>query len=156
MEQLKIRKATKKHAAMFAEYRYRMFRDMEPERDFSGIKARFVRQSREFYSKHLGSRDEYDCVAEVGGKVVACGSILFWKRPPHIDHLQNALGYILNIYVDEEYRRKGISKAIMATLHEVAKKRGMRKIGLHASKFGYPIYRTMGYKENNNYLELEL
>ena len=156
MERLKIRKATKKDAAVFAEYRYRMFRDMDPERDLSKTKQHFVRKSREFYARHLGKRGEYDCVAVVGGRVVGCGSVLFWERPPHIDHLENALGYILNIYVEEEFRRRGISKAIMKKLHEVAKERGMRKTGLHASRLGYPIYESLGYRPNEMYLELEL
>jgi ribosomal protein S18 acetylase RimI-like enzyme len=156
MGQLKIRKATKKDAAVFAEFRYRMFSDMEPEKDFSKLKARFVRKSRDFYAGHLGRRDEYDCIAMMDGEVVGCGSIMFWERPPHIDHLENALGYILNIYVGKEFRKRGISRAIMEKLHGVARKRGMRKIGLHASHLGYPVYESMGYKPNGSYLELEL
>ena len=66
------------------------------------------------------------------------------------------MGYILNIYVEREYRRKGISKSIMAELHDEARKRGTRKIGLHASRLGYPVYRSMGYTANKTYLEYEL
>lgn len=156
MESIKIRKATKADVPTLAEYRFRMFRDMKPERDYSKIKERFIKKSKQYYLKHIGSKDQYDCVVLIGEKIVGCGSILFWDRPPHIEYLENSLSYILNIYVESEYRRKGISRKIMAKLHEEAKKHGMRKIGLHASRFGYPIYKSMGYKLNKMYLELEL
>lgn len=156
METLKIRKATKNDAALLAEFRYRMFRDMDPEKDFSRVKAGFVRRSREYYAKHIGGKNQYDCLAIMDGRAVGCGSILFWDRPPHIGHLENSMGYILNVYVEHEYRRKGISKAIMARLHDEARKRGMRKIGLHTSRYGYPVYRSMGYATNKIYLEYDL
>ena len=104
----------------------------------------------------LGSDNGYDCVAVVDGRVVACGSIVFRDRPPHIDHFENDLGYIHSIYVEDEFRRRGISKAIMARLHEEARKRGMRKTGLHASESGRPVYESMGYAGNSSCMELEL
>ncbi len=156
MDNLKIRKATKKDASVLAEYRFRMFRDMEPEKDFSKTQARFIKKSREYYSKHIGLKNQYDCVVEAGRRIVACGSILFWERPPHIEHVDNSMGYILNVYVEKEYRGIGISRKIMDRLHREGRRRGMRKTGLHASQFGYPIYAAMGYKSNEMYMELEL
>ncbi|MCL5267329.1 MAG: hypothetical protein M1469_04400 [Bacteroidetes bacterium] len=105
METLRIRKATKKDAGLLAEFRYRMFRDMEPGKDFSRVKASFVRKSREYYNKHIGSKNQYDCLAVLDDKVVGCGSILFWDRPPHIGHLENSMGYTTNkTYLEYELR----------------------------------------------------
>ncbi len=156
MEEIELRDATKEDAAVFAEYRFRMFVDMHPDRDFSGSRDGFVRKSKDYYSARLGSKDEYSCVAVADGKVVACGSVTFRTRPPHIDYFENDLGYIHSIYVENEFRRRGISKAIMARLHEEARKHGMRKIGLHASESGRLVYESMGYSENDSYLEAEL
>ncbi len=112
MKQLKIRKATKKDADVLVEFRYRMFRDMEPEKNFSKSRAQFIRKSREYYSKYLGTKGQYDCLALVDGRLVGCGSVLFWVRPPHINHLENTMGYILNVYVEKEYRGRGDSHLI--------------------------------------------
>ncbi len=155
MEEFEIRDATKEDAALFAEYRFRMFVDMHPETDFESRKKEFVRKSEVYYSGHLGSKDEYSCVVVVSERVVACGSISFWDRPPHIDYFENNIGYVHSIYVRKEFRRRGISKAVMARLHEEARKRGMRKVGLHASESGRLVYKPMGYKGNDSYLEVE-
>lgn len=156
MDNLKIRRATKKDASIMAEYRFRMFRDMEPQKDFSKIREQFIKKSKEYYLRHISSKSQYDCVVQMGERIVACGTILFWERPPHIEHIDNSMGYILNVYVEREYRGKGISKKIMEQLHQEGRKRGLRKTGLHASQFGYPIYTSMGYRAREIYMELEL
>ncbi len=91
----------------------------------------------------------------MGKNIVGCRSIIFRERPPHIDHLENSLRYIHRMYIDGEYRKKVISSAIMARLHEEARKQGMHKTGLHASRSGSPIYGSTGYKASHMYLEFE-
>ena len=87
---------------------------------------------------------------------VGCGTILFEERPPSPRHKKNLHAYILNIYIDAEHRSKGIAKKIMELLHEYARSKNVRRIGLHASRFGCGLYKKMGYKTNESYLELEL
>ena len=58
MEILKIRKATKKDAELLAEFRYRMFRNVDPEKILSRVKAGFVRKSREYYVKRIGAKNQ--------------------------------------------------------------------------------------------------
>ena len=56
----------------------------------------------------------------------------------------------------KEFRGNKISKLIMEKLHEKAKKHEASRIGLQASKLGYPIYTLTGYKNNEKHLEIEI
>lgn len=47
MEEIELRDATKEDAAVFAEYRFRMFVDMHPDRDFHGYNGEAPRGGKE-------------------------------------------------------------------------------------------------------------
>ncbi|HEY9167136.1 MAG TPA: GNAT family N-acetyltransferase [Candidatus Kryptonia bacterium] len=152
-EKILIRRAGKKDAGILADFRYRMFSEMRPDENYSGKKVRFIRKSKSYYLTHVGLKSQFDCVAVSGGEVVGCGSILFLDGPPHISHIGTRLGYILNVYVVSERRREGIATRIMERLHTEGKRHRIRRVSLHASTSGYPLYTGMGYSMNEMYLE---
>jgi len=151
-----IRRASAKDAAIIADFRYKMFSEMRPKENFSKKRKRFMRESIGYYKSHAGLRSQFDCIAVVNGKIVGCGSILFLDGPPHIVRIGSRLGYILNVFVEKEHRRRGIAGKIMKKLHAEGRKHLIRRVSLHASAAGYPLYRGLGYRENDMYLEMDL
>ncbi len=156
MNKLHFKKAKKKDAAILAEYRFKMFNDIFPEDNMGERKAEIVEKCVHYYLDDIDNKNHYSIIAFIDKTAVGCGTILLEDRPPSPRHKRNLHAYILNIYVDAEHRGKGIAKKIMEHLHEYARSKDVRRIGLHASRFGHGLYKNMGYKVNESYLELEL
>lgn len=80
-------------------------------------------------------------VAEVDGRVV--GYIIGTVRFPNV-------GHVLAIGVEPEYRGKGIGTALMKSIFEYFKKRGVGKVRLEAresNKVARQFYRSLGFVE---------
>ena len=156
MNELSFKKAEKKDAVILAEYRFKMFNDIFPEDNLGERKAEIVEKCERYYLGDIDNKNHYSIIAFIDKTAVGCGTILLEERPPSPRHKKNLHAYILNIYVDTGHRGKGIAKKIMEHLHEYARSKNVRRIGLHASHFGHGLYKKMGYKINESYLELEL
>jgi ribosomal protein S18 acetylase RimI-like enzyme len=156
MAEITIVKAGKEDIPFLAEYRYRMFCEMDEAVDYSQKKERFCAAARQYYADYLDAPDEASYCAHCGSETIACGTIVFQRRPPHLKHKVGTTAYILNIYVRPDFRKQGLATRIMEALREEARARGVKKIGLHASRFGLPLYKKLGYVVKENYLELEL
>ncbi len=57
--------------------------------------------------------------------------------------------YVLNLYVEPDWRRKGVARALMAAVLAWARRRRIPLASLHASEMGRPLYRGMGFKPTN-------
>jgi GNAT superfamily N-acetyltransferase len=156
MNELSFKKAEKKDAVILAEYRFKMFNEIFPEDGLAKREAEIIDECTRYYLDEINNKNHYSIIAFIGKTAVGCGTILLEERPPNPKHKTNLSAYILNIYVDAGHRGKGIAKKIMEHLHEYARSMGVRRIGLHASRFGHGLYKEMGYKINESYLEIEL
>lgn len=58
-------------------------------------------------------------------------------------------GIVLNVYVDRDYRRRGIARRLMETIIEWASSAGIVRLVLHASKEGRPLYESLGFEQTN-------
>ncbi len=156
MNKLHFKKAEKKDAVILAEYRFKMFNDIFPEDNLGERKTEIVEKCTRYYLDDLDNKNHYSIVVFIDKTAVGCGTILLEVRPPGPRHEANLYAYILNIYIDTEHRGKGIARKIMEHLHEYARNKNVRRIGLYASRFGHGLYKKMGYKTNEYYLEIEL
>ena len=65
--------------------------------------------------------------------------------------------WIQSVYVMPEYRKKGVYKAMYATLKQMARESGVAQIRLYADKTNLPaqqVYRRLGMRESH-YLMFE-
>jgi len=60
----------------------------------------------------------------------------------------------LNMYTIPQYRGKGIARSLLEKLIEECKKTGVRRIWLHASDVGKPLYTKMGFTFHHGEMEL--
>ncbi len=83
------------------------------------------------------------------GVVVAGAGMWLMNFPPHWMDVEPVRAYLLNFYVDPEFRGHGIAYGLLKTAVNDARRRGIRVVSLHASKFGKPLYERNGFEPTN-------
>ena len=99
-----------------------------------------------FVSYHFDYQYFFPIVAEEEGRIVGFGNGI----------LNGLTGWLGNILVPAEFRRKGIGNEITKHLIEYFKSNGCRNQILIASEMGKNIYSRLGFKESSTYLFLKL
>ncbi|WP_375739063.1 GNAT family N-acetyltransferase [Pseudomonas boanensis] len=66
--------------------------------------------------------------------------------PPHPSHpTLDQRGYVLNVYVEPGYRRRGLASALMKLAEAEFVQRGLSFAVLHATASGKPVYEGLGW-----------
>lgn len=89
-----------------------------------------------------------------GDKFVGAGGVSFYQVMPTYHNPTRWKAYIMNMYTNVEYRRKGIAYKTLELLVEEAKNRGITNISLEATKMGQPLYEKYGFVAMNDEMEL--
>jgi GNAT superfamily N-acetyltransferase len=87
-------------------------------------------------------------------KIVAGAGLLLMDFPPHFLDASPVRGYLLNFYVEPEWRGRGLAYRLLRTAVEETRRRGIGVVSLHASVFGKPLYERNGFKLSNEMLLL--
>ena len=103
-----------------------------------------------YFQKALAD-DTCDVIlAEDNGKCIGTGIIFFYDSVPSIFNIAGKNAYITSLYVEPDYRHKGIGRTIVEKLIEAAATRGYQIIMLNASDMGKPMYQKLGFVEISN------
>jgi len=154
--ELVVRRARAEDSPLIARLRCDMFRDMHPEKDYSSVRGELLAGNEDFHRRHAEDPDFVTFVLVSAGDLVGCASLMIEEKPPHADFLRNITGYVLSVFVDPAFRGRGAARALMERIHETAAARGVTRLHLHASIYGKPLYLSMGYRPNPEFLELKL
>lgn len=66
--------------------------------------------------------------------------------PPHPAHPEtDQRGYVLNVYVEPAYRRRGLASKLMRLGEAEFTRRGLGFAILHATEVGRPVYQALGW-----------
>jgi len=131
-----------------------MFADM---RDAAETVLEEMAQNFEPWVQRMIAEDKYagwitrDDEREVG----SAGLLILDWAPHFLDQRCGQRGYILNVFVEPEYRGRGIAKALTLQCMAEAKRRGIGVVALHASRKGQPVYEKLGFKTSNEMLFVE-
>lgn len=71
-----------------------------------------------------------------------------------VRHLETAVAEVKNMYVTPPHRGKGLARALLAELEELAHRRGCRAVRLDTSNYlteAIALYRSVGYREVADY-----
>ena len=89
-------------------------------------------------------------VAETGdGRVAGGGGIVINDWPAHPRETMPQRVWILNMYVEPEFRRRGVARRLMEAMLEWCREAGYKNVSLHASQEGRPLYESMGFVPTN-------
>lgn len=143
-----IRRATVRDAAQLALHRAGMFRDMgqlAPENE-----AALVEASTAYFLRAVPDAEYVAWVAEAGGRIVAGAgvqlrSLLPRPTPDGKELVLGLEGIVLNVYVEHEWRRRGIARELMNRVIAWARTGAIVRLVLHPSSDGRPLYVAMGF-----------
>jgi len=85
-------------------------------------------------------------LAQEQERIVAGGAVLINPWPSHPYDLECRRATILNVYVEAQFRRRGIARQLMQTMIDWCRKEGFAAVYLHASKDGSPLYERLGFE----------
>ncbi len=151
---LETRTATINDAAVITQHRRRMFVDAGRRDDqvLAVMSERFEPWLRRMIEegKYLG------WLTLDGGKVVAGAGLLLLDWPPHpLDPHQGLRGYLLNVYVEPEYRRRHLASQLIDRVLAEARRRKIRVVALHSTEAGRPLYESAGFRSTNEMFFVE-
>jgi len=148
MAQLIIREATTSDIPVLLRHRRLMWWDMGQHEELA--LDRMERAATEYFSEAVrqGSYRGFLAV-DSSGKVVGGGGIVISPWPGLLGQPQPQRAMILNLYVEREYRRQGIAKALMKKMIAWCRDDGFCCVALHASDEGRVLYERLGFKPTN-------
>ncbi|MDH4566924.1 GNAT family N-acetyltransferase [Pseudomonas sp. BN414] len=80
------------------------------------------------------------------GQPVAAIGLMSIDWPPHPAHPdRDQRGYVLNVFVEPAYRRRGLASALMRLAEAEFEQRGLSFAVLHATEAGRPVYEELGW-----------
>ena len=125
-------------------HRQEMFREMgRPDAELTAMSACF----RPWVEPRLRDGSYFGWVIEQDARPAAGIGMMVLDWPPHPYHPSDSRrAYILNVFVEPEYRGKGFATALVKTAQKEASERGIAFMVLHASPQGRPLYEKLGWK----------
>jgi GNAT superfamily N-acetyltransferase len=144
-----IREATPDDAETIYRQRLAMFEDIWGDLDPDGVAAMestFIPWVRRGLAD--GSyRGWLACTGD--GRVVAGGGLIIHEWMTHPSNADPRRAYIANVYTSSDYRRNGIARRIMQAIVDWCRAEGFKRVALHASPFGRPLYESLGFEPTN-------
>lgn len=149
-----IRAGTVADAELIIRHRRAMFSDMGL-RDtawLDGVANSFLPWVRR--KLETGDYLAWFAVAEDGSVAAGAGLWLVEWFPHGLDR-GSLRGYMLNVYTEPQYRRRGLARQLMQITLDYCRDRGIAIATLHASDEGRPLYESLGFKATNE-MRIEL
>ena len=148
-----IRRTTPGDAAVVAQHRVSMFRDMG-EVPTQALAAELFEASQAALAALLREGSYVGWLAVAAHDEVLGGAGVHIKPTlPRITHeglvAAGPLPLAVNVYTEPGSRRRGIARALMQAMMQWAKIQGFDRLLLHASDGGRPLYRSLGFAPTN-------
>lgn len=151
---LTTRRATAEDTELITQHRKAMFADMRDAPD--SILNTMARHFEPWVRRMIGEDKYAGWITSDGGRAIASAGLMVLDWAPHfLDPAGQQRGYILNIFVEPEYRRRGLAQMLTKECMAEAQRRGIRIVALHASQKGQPLYEKLGFRVSNEMLYID-
>jgi protein-S-isoprenylcysteine O-methyltransferase Ste14/GNAT superfamily N-acetyltransferase len=150
-----VRAATVGDVGVLARHRAEMFRDMgtlAPEAYDTLVQA-----SRRYFETAIPAGTYVGWLAapaERPDEIVAGAGVQVRELLPRPDASRRRLmggpeGYVLNVFTERAWRRRGIAERLMREVLAWARAHGIEHLTLHASDAGWALYERLGFVRTN-------
>lgn len=147
-----IRALTTADVDVICDHRARMF--LEAGRAAPDVQA-MAAPFRAWLEPRLSDGRYFGFMAEARGRVVAGVGLMELDWPPHPAHpVESRRGYVLNVFVEPEFRRRKIAKALIDAAESEFRSRNLGYLILHATRQGAPLYESMGWSATSEMSKL--
>jgi GNAT superfamily N-acetyltransferase len=116
-------------------------------------RADMLRLNEAFFRQQMPSADWSHWLAVAEGHVVAAASLAYFLRPPYPGNPEGRDAYFLNMYTLPAWRGRGAARRILNACLQEADGHGVRKVVLHATEAGRPLYAQAGFLPSSAYME---
>lgn len=123
---------------------------MQFEVNHSGDKnvpEEFTQKVRTYFLNCIPQKKYYSAVAVFENKIIANAGVVFYEKPPTIHGGSGLVGYVTNVYTEENFRGRGIGTQLMRELNKLALELKADKLHLGATSDALSIYKAVGYGE---------
>ncbi len=148
-----IRRATLADIEALARLRLALLREMGNIRD-EGQEAPLLDALRGYLQRTMATDEFLAWVAECDGQVVAISGLVFFERPPDAGNLAGVEAYLMNMYTLPAWRGRGLARALLDEIIGYVRTTPARRISLHATEAGRPIYENAGFVPTTSGMEL--
>jgi GNAT superfamily N-acetyltransferase len=151
-----LREATSNDAEIVTQMRWKLFEethstltpDPPPE---------FLRECRAAVVDLLESGKAFGWLAVLeDGAAVGNLVLLLHSRLPSPRNVVPREGYVMNVWVEPAWRRKGIATALMAAAVDKSRALGLGRVRLHSTQEGRGTYARAGFVPREDGMELHL
>ena len=111
-------------------------------------------ESKAYYGRALETGEHIAYLVYDNGAFVGAGGVSFYQVMPTYHNPTGKKAYIMNMYTNPAYRRKGIAYHTLEILVADAKNKGIDAISLEATEMGRPLYEKYGFVKMNDEMEL--
>lgn len=147
------RQATPEDAPIIARHRHHMFVDAG-RADNSALRR--VTDLFESWVGPMMREGKYmGWFALLDGQIVGGAGFMVMDWPPHPLDPEPRRGYLLNVYVEPEYRRKRIASNLIELALAEARRRKIRVVSLHATEESRRMYESSGFRRTNEMFYVE-
>jgi ribosomal protein S18 acetylase RimI-like enzyme len=128
-------------------HRETMFREAGCSED---VLSTMTTHFREWLKPRLHDGSYFGFMICDGGAPIAGIGLMLLDWPPHPWHPNtDKRGYVLNVFVEPSYRRRGLARELMALADAAFAQRGVAFMVLHASQLGQPLYESLGWNRTS-------
>lgn len=149
---LETRPATTNDAALITAHRKAMFLAMGRSREsvLESMSSHFEPWVTRMIIEGKYTGWVTEDVSQNPPRAIASAGLLILDWPPHpLDPTSEHRGYMLNVFVDPEYRKRGLANALVDRCLAEARRRRIHVVALHSSDAARPIYETFGFRTTN-------
>lgn len=164
---IKIYKTTKDDINDLMRVRLETLRAVNEMNDDAQFSETLVKCARDYFlngdqttvfaeDSEASKKSGNNAIAKSERKIIGCASMSYISIMPTYEHPTGKRAFLMNVYVNKNYRRQGIAQKMIKILIEEAKGRGCSEISLDATQAGRPVYKTLGFCDNDEAMILNL
>ncbi len=138
--------------ALVVEHRERMFLDAarHPTERVRAMSAAFA----DWLRPRIEDGRYFGWVIDAGTAPVASLGMMWLDWPPHPLHLSPGRGYLLNVFVEPDWRRRGLARELARKALIHAAEHGTEAVVLHPTAEAVSLYQSLGFKVSNEMIHL--
>ncbi|MGI8914800.1 MAG: GNAT family N-acetyltransferase [Chloroflexota bacterium] len=143
-----LRPATPADAAVLAAQRRAMFEALGQVDGRAGTELEAA--TRRYIEQALPAGSYYAWLVEAGAAAVAGGGVQLRPLVPRPGYVHDDVeGLILSMWTEPGHRRRGLAAGVLEAILTWSETRGLRRLTLHASAMGRPLYTRYGFTSTN-------
>ncbi|HEX4055509.1 MAG TPA: GNAT family N-acetyltransferase [Tepidisphaeraceae bacterium] len=110
----------------------------------------------EYFSQAIPAGEFVAYIAVARSRIIATSGLVTHVHPPSSFHPTGREAYIMNMYTDPAWRRRGIATKLVQMLIDHGRQNGCDRISLHTHPQGRSIYTKAGFSPIETEMRLTL